>query len=84
MQTSHSMLMLWFLQEQPQYNLFERTKVESDYVPLVSNAIIVDAFELMTFLLELQARNRDLKFACSWCHCVNAKVDECMCSMTGC
>ena len=23
-------------QEQPQYNLFERTKVEGDYVPLVS------------------------------------------------
>jgi len=36
MQTPHSMFMLVVLQEQPQYNLFERTKVESDYVPLVS------------------------------------------------
>ena len=34
---AHSILMHMILQEQPQYNLFERTKVESDYVPLVSS-----------------------------------------------
>ena len=49
MQTPHSVVMRMILQEQPQYNLFERTKVESDYVPLVS-LTSMDVFEATTIM----------------------------------